>query len=79
MNVRWTKGLSKEDADTVKAEFLNSSFTRSRLISMLEDYKKELERNAEGKKEYDSPNWALKQADLVGSKRTISLIIEMLK
>lgn len=79
MNIRWTKGTTPDEAETIKAEYMNSSYARKRLIKMLEDYKREIERDSEGRKEYDSPNWALKQADLVGSKRTISNIIEMLK
>lgn len=79
MKVTWTKGLDGDAKEDMVAAFKASGLLRTRLALMLQE-KKDINLKARTKKEdYESPNWAFKQADAVGYTRAIDEIIALLQ
>lgn len=78
MKKAWIDGVEQDMVEEVKASFIRSHDTRMRLIDILE---KRLQRLDEVKtnKDYDCPNWNLKQADYIGSARVYQEVISLLK
>ena len=78
MKTTWTEGLSPEDAKRTKEDYVKSAALRNRLVTML-NKRADAEMSASlAKKGYDSPNWSLLQADLVGYQRCIKEIINLI-
>lgn len=75
----WTKHLKDQEA---KAEFekllRNSTISLGRLREILEDKLQALDRSEVKTDNYDSPNWAFRQADLNGTRRILMNIIDLL-
>jgi len=71
------KGLSKEDKEAMKDLFEKSRLLRLRYKDVLEDKLRTSRDKSEGKDSYDSPNWALVQADQIGYNRAISELINL--
>jgi len=78
MKTAWLKGLSADSKKEMTASFKGSLVLRKRLQVLLDAKEKEFERSSISKDGYDSPNWAYKQADLVGYKRALSEINSLL-
>lgn len=78
MKTVWTKGLKAEAASELRKDFSACSLTRSRLKQMLEGSIAQSRKNARKEGTYDSPNWALVQADAIGYERALSDIISLL-
>lgn len=74
----WTSGMSEEDALKLKEEFAKSAPIRVRLIEMLEKKFADEAKSRVSKLGYDSPNWALLQADSVGFQRALKEVISLL-
>lgn len=77
--VEWTKHLKDEKG---KGEFeallRNSTITLGRLREILEEKLEALERSETKVEHYNVANWAYMQADVIGSKRTLKNILELL-
>lgn len=78
MKVRWTTGLSKQDATEMRANFKEALVLRRRLIKLLKDDQDASTKLSRSKLLYDNPNWALLQADQRGYERAISEIISLI-
>lgn len=79
MKVSWLNGLSEEQKAEMKKEFVSSVALRRRL-SVLTNEKIETSRTAARQKNlYDSPSWALLQADNIGYERALFEIISLLE
>lgn len=79
LSTEWTKHLKDERAREDFAKLLlNSTISLGRLREILEDKLEALERSELKTEHYDIANWAYMQADLIGAKRTLRNIIEML-
>ena len=79
MKQSWTKGLEAEPAGDMRAAFKSSSILRKRLEKLLRDKEEEAIRLARSKEGYECPNWAYKQADLVGYTRALNDIISLIE
>lgn len=79
MKTVWTKGLDAERREEVKRDFLSSSLLRSRLKDLLEEKKMASMKAVTLKDSYDSPNWALLQADNIGFIRALEEVISLLE
>ncbi len=72
------KGLSKERAVELESDFKASAFLRERLTAILEDKANSLRKEVRQKNQYDSPSWALTQADYIGFERAIYEVISLI-
>ena len=79
MKQSWTKGLDKDLALEVKQHFASSLILRKRLIDMLQEKEREASKDGRSKGGYDCPNWAYKQADLVGYSRALQDVISLIE
>lgn len=78
MKQSWTKGLDETRIKDVRGDFLSSLVTRKRLIEILEEKISTAEITSFDKEGYDVANWAYKQADLIGYKRALKDVINLL-
>lgn len=78
MKQSWTAGLNKELAVDVRANFKESLVLRRRLVKMLNDKINASSKEGRSKLLYDSPNWALLQADQRGYERAFAEIIDLI-
>lgn len=78
MKSSWLKGLDPERVKDVRGDYLSSLVTRKRLIEICEERIKTADKTSLNKEGYDIANWALKQADLIGYKRAIEEIINLI-
>lgn len=79
MKSSWTEGLDKDLALEIRQHFTSSIILRKRLIEMLRKKEKEYLKDGRSKAGYDCPNWAYKQADLVGYNRALNDIISLIE
>jgi hypothetical protein len=77
----WTKHLkTEEEKIQFKNEVLGSKNVLKRLTDLLAEMEEDLNRSELSAKNYDSPNWAPKQAHVNGQKaqiRTIKFILNL--
>lgn len=79
MKTSWLSGV--KDASVKKelrANFLASKMTRERLVEMLDAKITSSVRASRSAESYDSPNWALKQADATGYQRALEEVKSLL-
>lgn len=74
-----TNGLNATEEKDVRDEFNSSAALRGRLIKIMGDKREKAITQNISDKNYESPNWAYKQADLVGFMRALEEISELLK
>ncbi len=79
MKTSITSGLSKEEEQEVKGEFLSSFRVRERLVYMLEKDIENLRSCMEDLSSFSSPNWSLEQASRAGEIRAKKKLITLLK
>lgn len=76
----WTKHLPEEEKDRFKSAVLGSKVVLNRLTALLNEMEEDLNQSELSAKNYDSPNWAPKQAHVNGQKaqiRTIKFLINL--
>lgn len=74
-----TKGLTTEQKEEIKRDFLASTLLRERLQAIIKE-KGELAHKASITKDnYLSPNWAYLQADSVGYQRALEEVFSLLE
>lgn len=78
MKTSLVTGLDAQLASEVKSEYLGSQMLRKRIVAVM--LKKQDASLKKRRKEdiYDSPNFALLQADQIGYERAISELIELI-
>lgn len=72
-------GLTETQEKDVRQEFQTSTNLRARFVQMLSEKREYAVKQKISDTAYDSPNWAYKQADLVGYLRALEEISELLK
>lgn len=78
MKVSWVQGLDEQLAKDVAGDFKSSLVTRKRLAALLEKKIREKEISSVSLEGYDIANWAYKQADLIGYKRALLDVIDLI-
>lgn len=78
MKLSITKGLGEGEATEITQEFIASVRFRKHFCSLLRERANAHRGTSIGLSAYDNPNWALKQADLIGYERAISEVISLL-
>lgn len=79
MKVSWTKGLNKQDATELRADYAAAAVLRRRLTRLLEESIDDSVRVSRSKLLYENPNWALLQADQRGYERALAEIISLIE
>lgn len=77
MKTVWTKGKNKEEVKDIKSTFLASLVVRKRLQEILAERLVSVDKSSPD--DYETPSWALKQADKVGFKRALQEIYNLLE
>lgn len=71
----WTKHLStEEEKDKFRSNLQGSKTILNRLTALLTEMEEDLSRSELSSKNYDSPNWAPKQAHVNGQRAQIKTI-----
>lgn len=78
MKVSWTRGVDSELQVDIRQNYKESLVMRKRLQALLEDKVQVSTQNARSKVSYDSPNWALLQADARGYERALCEVISLI-
>jgi hypothetical protein len=79
VKINWTKGLVGEEKEEMKRLFLSNAFFRKRAQLLVQDKIDTIRQKNITETAYDSPNWALKQADAVGYERALQEVINLLE
>lgn len=79
MKIAWVKGLVGEEKEEMKRLFLSNALFRKREQHLLQEKINSIRQKNVIESSYDSPNWALKQADAVGYERALQEIISILE
>lgn len=79
MKVNWTAGLDEVRRNDIRQSFKASLVMRKRLLELLEKKMKESWASSIAEDSYESPNWALKQADARGYERAMKEIMSLVK
>lgn len=79
MNKIWFKGIEPDYVSEIRGDYASSFITRKRLTQILEDKKESNMKGCLSKDNYDSPNWAMIQADNIGYQRALEEIIKLLE
>lgn len=74
----WFNGLDERKAGEVKASLLASEVVMKRLKVMLEKRIEESYQAQRSNSNYNDPNWPLKQADYIGTQRTLKEILDLI-
>jgi len=77
MKASWTKGLDETRTKDIRGDYISSLLMRKRLIELLEEKINTAEVTSYDKEGYDVANWAYKQADLIGYKRALRDVINL--
>lgn len=78
MKTSITSGLNELEASEIKAEYLGSPMLRKRIIELLIQRQEKSLKERRKKDCYDSPNFALIQADQIGYERAIDEVIQLI-
>lgn len=80
MKLGWLNGIKDADRKTeIRQSFMASIVMRKRLLEILEKKMKESWASSLSEEGYESPNWALKQADARGYERAMREITSLIK
>ena len=79
MKASWTKGLSADEKKEAIAEFKAAAYFRDHLSKLLADKMDDQNRVGRTAGGYDSPNWALRQADVCGYNRALADAISLIE
>jgi len=74
-----TSGLSEERKKEIRQEFVGSAALRGRLSEIASNKIKTSHDKSVSEESYDSPNWALKQADARGYERALKEFISLIQ
>lgn len=78
MKTSWTSGLTPQQKEEITSNFGHSSLVRERLTAILTSKMETNDKELVTKELYESPSWALRQADGVGYKRALNEVISLL-
>lgn len=79
MKTSLTSGLNESDKSLFTQEFKSSPFLRKQISSVLSKKIDSYYVGMRDKSGYESPNWALSQADSIGYTRALNEIISLLE
>lgn len=78
MDTRWFHHLPSEKQEEFKKLLTNSQTVFTRLLEILEDEERSMLREETTLKDFDNPNWALKQAFRNGDRSRLRRLKDLL-
>ena len=78
MKLTWTKGLTAKEKEEICLSFSSNATFRLRAIKIMEDKIDAERKRSVSSAGYESPNWALKQADSNGYIRALEEMISLM-
>ena len=78
MKLSITKGLDEKEAKEARAAFLEAVQFRKRLTVILNDEVRSLQASMRSESSYESPNWALIQADRVAQTKALLKVVGLI-
>lgn len=78
MQLRWIKGLDDQQRADIKPQLLASKNILDRLSLLIQDDIESCIKAQEARDSYDSPSWAMYQADTIGEIRAYKKILRLL-
>lgn len=78
LSLEWTKGLEGKRKEQFELALRNSSTALSRLLDMTEEWEEELTRQECNVRDYDTPNWEVRQAHRNGDRSRIRKLRDLL-
>ena len=78
MKSKLTKGLDPTEKKEFRGAFLEALQFRKRLTAVLDNEVASLQASMRNEDSFDSPNWALKQADRVAQTKAILRVISLI-
>lgn len=79
MKTDWTKGFSDADKDSFYLLLKGSTIVLNRLESLIKEYHLSVLSKELKEEEFDTPNWAYKQAYRNGQQAAYNKILQLLK
>ncbi len=79
MKVNWTKGLTPQEKEDIKASFLAGGRLRERGIQIIQEKITSARRKRILESTYENPNWSFLQADFCGYERALEEVISLLE
>lgn len=76
--VVWTKGMKEGDQKSFEETLRHNHHLLARLSEILEEWIAEADKQSLSKSSYDNPNWPYLQADLIGYKRALTKVKEII-
>lgn len=73
-----TKGLTEDERMEITQDFIRSHALRKRLSAIFNEKISSSRGKSISVDAYDSPNWALRQADEIGYERALNEVISLL-
>jgi hypothetical protein len=78
ISLEWLKGIPEDKRASFEEVLRNSSQALSRLYDMLSEREEELTRQESNIGDYDTPNWAVRQAHRNGERSQIRKLKDLL-
>lgn len=78
LSLEWTKGISPEKKADFEAAVRNSVTALGRLYDLCDEWEAELNSKETKISDYDTPNWAVRQAHRNGDRSRIRKLRELL-
>jgi hypothetical protein len=78
LSLEWTKGLDQKAKESLEFTIRNSATALGRLFEILDQREEELTRQECNLKDYDTPNWEVRQAHRNGERSQIRKLKDLL-
>lgn len=78
MKTSWLKGLTGQQVTECKSEYVGAARLRERLSVLLEAKVEEKRKSVRASNTYESPSWALVQADAIGYEKALYEVISLI-
>jgi hypothetical protein len=78
LSVEWTKGLDQKAKESLEQTIRNSTTALTRLLEIVEEREAELTRKECSVDDYDTPNWAVRQAHRNGERSQLRKLKDLL-
>lgn len=78
LSLEWTKGISSEKRFSFEEVIRNSTLALGRLYDLCDEWERELDKAETSLSDFDTPNWALRQAYRNGDRSRIRKLRDLL-
>jgi hypothetical protein len=79
MKASWTTGLPEDEAERIVSSYKAGAELRERLAEILSNKMEDQLRYGRRKENYNSPSWALEQADTCGFNRALEYVLSLIE